>query len=510
MEAPTAAAMEGADAAAPALQLTAMPRHVAHKILALLPADERARVAKTARGWHALLTDRGLWTRLDLSPAAGVTATINDAALYAAAARAGGELRELDVTGCEMMSPAALRAVAAANAATLSARRPDPLTVCDASFIRLPHAEATVIPHGMTFEELTALLHAAPHLGTLKADVRVAGVAQAHAVLRNEPPFGPLRIRHLLADLGGFDEAAMVAFAADVAAHAPLRGLTLFNAPVASHAALDALVSAVTTRAASASFGLVCGELPRAPEQSLARLVAGCGGALKRLALFSNANSFAPDAEGATALGNALRGSALTHLLISGQNLWDNPPAARLLLSSLVAHPTLRVLELAENLSTAFAADVGAALAALVEADAAALQELHVHENFYDDATLRPVFQALRRNTHLRALSCHMNLLSAAFARDVAMPAVRANSSLVKLKMLDEDLEGSGQSAPLMRAVEGVVKARVAAPPGGVAPAALSHCAHCGATEGIKRCTGCSTLGYCGVACQRAAWLCWE
>ena len=205
-------------------------------------------------------------------------------------------------------------------------------------------------------------------------------------------------------------------------------------------------------------------------------------------------------------LGNALRDSTLTHLLISGQNLWDDPRGARLLLSSLVAHPTLQVLELTDNPTQHHGIEASDALAALVEADSPALAELHLPYNFYADAAMLPVFQALRRNTHLRALSCHMNCLSDDFVRNVAMPAVRENSSLTTLKMLDEKKEGRLPVAPLMRAIEGLVKGRREAAHDGITTRWQSHCAHCGATEGIKRCTGCSALGYCSFACQRAAW----
>ena len=476
MEAPSAAATEGADAAAPALQLTAMPRHVAHKILALLPADERARAATTSRGWNAMLADRGLWTRLDLSPRAGVTCTVNIGALQAAAARAGRELRELDVSGCPMLSTAAICAVATANAATLRA-----VTVCAVRCELFAGAEATAIPFGMDAEEVSALLRAAPHLQTLDADVFAGDDAlQARAVLRNEQPFGPLRIRHIMVNVLYYDDAALVRFAGDVAAHASLCGLVLFNTPVASHAALDALVSAMITRAACApftSFGLAFGRLPYWPVHSLARLVAGCGGTLKRLLLYGIVDSIV-DVDGAAVLANALRESALTHLLFSAQNrLWGNPHAAQLLLSSLVAHPTLRVLEMYLNVHDALQCpvEVSLALAALVEADAAALAELHIHGNYYGDDALRPLFQALPRNTHLRALSCHCNNLSASFARDVALPAVRANASLTKLRMLNERHEGNEESAPLKRALEAEVAARSASAAAAASGAALER-----------------------------------
>ncbi len=51
------------------------------------------------------------------------------------------------------------------------------------------------------------------------------------------------------------------------------------------------------------------------------------------------------------------------------------------------------------------------------------------------DAGLRPLFDALPSNTHLRKLNCSYNELSDAFVRDALLPAVRANSSLRELVM---------------------------------------------------------------------------
>jgi predicted nucleic acid-binding protein len=53
------------------------------------------------RSWRAALEERSLWLRLDLS-ASGVSPkrAVTDALLHAAAARAGGELLTLDISGC--------------------------------------------------------------------------------------------------------------------------------------------------------------------------------------------------------------------------------------------------------------------------------------------------------------------------------------------------------------------------------------------------------------------------
>jgi hypothetical protein len=114
-----------------------------------------------------------------------VTVRVTDAVLRSAAARAGGVLTHLDVSGCAALSVDALVSVLAANAATLRTLRAgglDPRHGVDAC---LSHADVAV------------LREAAPNLQLFEAGVR-STVARAAAALRGEPPFGPpLRVSHL-------------------------------------------------------------------------------------------------------------------------------------------------------------------------------------------------------------------------------------------------------------------------------------------------------------------------
>jgi hypothetical protein len=100
----------------------ALPHALALAVCALLPVDQRLRCAEVCRGWRALLSDVGLWLRLDLSPAGGV-ARASDALLRAAAARAAGGLQALDLTGCRRISLHAVCLVAAQNAGALAELR---------------------------------------------------------------------------------------------------------------------------------------------------------------------------------------------------------------------------------------------------------------------------------------------------------------------------------------------------------------------------------------------------
>jgi hypothetical protein len=121
-------------------------------------------------------------------------------------------------------------AVAAANSATLQ-------ELC-------VHADAPVSCFPVT--TLEALLHAAPQLQNMETDVHCNSVDEAHRLLRNEPPFGLLRVRHITVLASRAD--AVVALAADVPAHFWLTGLSLYFADLNDPAAVDALVDVALAR----------------------------------------------------------------------------------------------------------------------------------------------------------------------------------------------------------------------------------------------------------------------
>ena len=80
----------------------------------------------------------------------------------------------------------------------------------------------------------------------------------------------------------------------------------------------------------------------------------------------------------------------------------------------------------------------GAALAALIAADAPALHVLVCSDNHaFGDVGLAPIVEALARNRHLRELHCGHSCMSETFARERLLPAVRANRSLRMLTCAD-------------------------------------------------------------------------
>jgi hypothetical protein len=407
-----------------ATALAPLPLPIVLHIFSLLPVDTRLRCAEVCRGWRNVLLERSLWTRLDLSATSVVRVPLRwpnplDALLRCAAARAGGSLQSLRIENGHV-THAALLEVAAANAGALRE-----LQVCNEQHNL-----------GLEPDEAEALLRAAPLLELLATDLSCdyTGVQAASRALRNEAPFGPLRVRDLVAYLLFTNAAGVVALAADVAAHASLVGLTLQHTRLDTPAALDAVVDAALARRMQYVKLYHC-RLSPASAPALARLLSS--DALTTLECRSRPQRDAPVAG---VLAAALRAnSTLTSLALDTAGVFDDAAAGAELLGALTGHASLRVLDLQRNhVMPAEGTAVGAALGALLAANTPALTELDVSECNLGDDGLRPLFAALRANTQLRTLTCANNYhtlhMPHAFARDVLLPAVRANTGL---RMLD-------------------------------------------------------------------------
>ncbi len=406
--------------------LSPLPLSLVLHIFSLLPVDARACAACVSRGWYATLLERSLWTRLNLSPSSGVRVRVTDAVLAGAATKARGQLTALDVLDCGDVVFEAVLAVVQVNGGALRELRVG---------ARGPQAAPQILI--LNTDRVERMLLAAPQLTAFHADVRDgvdAGVSVAHArrMLRNEAPFQPLRVRTLLVAFPvDADEASALALAADLAAHASLKRVRLENAPLHSLLALDAVVDAALALQMQAVNFCGCRISP-ASAPALARLLGG--GALTELVATQN-NQQLLDGPSATLLGAALRAnSTLTSLYLLSTDFWRDADAAAALLSALTGHSSLRTLCCLANHVAAADVTAGAALGALVAANAPVLTELNVSYNSLGDEGLRPLVNALPANTHLRTLNVvGGNDMSAAFARDVLLPAVRANTSLRSL-----------------------------------------------------------------------------
>jgi hypothetical protein len=400
--------------------LAPLPLVLALRVFALLPVDSRARAACVARGWRAVLAAPGLWTRLDLSEGSGVALRLNASALLrGAAARAQGQLQHLDVSGPRSSSSYVVLEVVAANAGSLRELRVGVLS--HEGFGGLNPAE---------------LVGAAPLLHVLEADRLTCTWEAAPRVLRGEPPWAPLRLRSLDVFFDGeeFVErvAAFTAALADVALQPALSSVSIHDADISRPEVLDALVDAALARRLNRLAFSGC--TPPAPAP-LARLLAG--GSLSQLVVTSRFRA-APlfDAAGAALVAGALRATTvLTSLRLLDACLCRDMAASVALLGALVGHPSLRSLVLhGEQVADDDGVPLGAVLAALVAADAPALQHLNISFIALEDAGLAPIVDALPRNSNLRKLNLIQTDMSEQFARERLLPAVRANTSLRELQ----------------------------------------------------------------------------
>jgi hypothetical protein len=403
-----------------AAALPQLPLGFVLSVFARLPADARLRCAEVSHGWCATVLDRSLWTRLDLSPASGVARRVaKDSLLLAAAARAGGQLAALDVSGCEDITHAALLVVATANAGAL---RELSAHNCGGTF-----------PEHFELEEAEALLNAAPLLRVLQMDIQCSAT-DARRALRNVFPLGPLRMRTLKIEYEGPRDDEFDTLAADMAGHASLSGFEMYNIEL-SDDELGAVVDAVLHSRVQSCTLWDCG----IDEQSAPAMARLAGSAtLRELSLDLAHIAHELDAAGAALLGNALcANSTLTSLIL--KCIDAGRPAAAVLVTALTGHVSVRKLGLLHVQSDANADQTiaGAALGALVAADAPALVELNMDDNMLHDDGWGPLVDALPRNTHLYSLDMRgvtaapdVPAISEAFSRDRLLPAVRANTSL--------------------------------------------------------------------------------
>jgi hypothetical protein len=233
-------------------------------------------------------------------------------------------------------------------------------------------------------------------------------------LLRCKPPFGAVRARevmlydmlfgspHIGHDVGPLLAAAPALRSFQLSAQLP-------------RAALDALVDAFVARRLRAVTFCCCHIAGGRGVAALTRLVRD--GALAELTLmqeerlFENAAVLAP-------LCAALRANTtLTQLTLSYICLYEkrNAASGAALLGALVAHPTLRVLNLDYTMGddswlgivhmSNLAATAAPLLAALIAADAPALRSLSFKAVWLPDAGVRAVCAALRANTHLMDLA---------------------------------------------------------------------------------------------------------
>jgi hypothetical protein len=297
------------------------------------------------------------------------------------------------------------------------------------------------------------VLGAAPRLRLLAADVSCHDVAEAHRLLRNEGVFAAMRVQKL--SVRPLDEAGVLALAADLPAHNCLKDVCLHRAPLRTLAVLDAVVDAALALRLPSLTLYNCNVTP-ASAPALARLISG--GWLTELHVYNGTEQLL-DQPAAALIAAALRAtSTLTSLKLQACIFWQHAAAATLVLDAVTAHRNLRTLDLCVNriqqAGEQHAPALGAALGALVAANAPALHELNLSYSGLDDVGLGPLVDALPLNTHLRSLNLDRIRCTNDFARARLLPAVRANTSLQHLSV---------QGNEFLRDAEALVAARNAA-----------------------------------------------
>ena len=283
------------------------------------------------------------------------------------------------------------------------------------------------------------LLRAAPELPACHVaiaidgtnDLRFAGLAGP--MLRGEPPFAALRVHHL--ELSTMSYGQMLRLAADVAAcpHGTLSSLRIYHVHLDLAAVTDALVDALVVQRCSSLTLSECYTTPAAASW-LAHLLRG--GALTELAISHDNNGPLLDAPAATLLAGALREcSTLRSLELRRVPALSDARIAAALLPALTAHPSLRRLILEDDGNGGCDDATAACLGALVAANAPLeVLTLDLGPGQPGEEWLRPLLEALPRNTRLRELCCSFQDVSEAFARDALLPAVRANAGLQRLR----------------------------------------------------------------------------
>jgi hypothetical protein len=289
--------------------------------------------------------------------------------------------------------------------------------------------------------EVEAVFLAAPLLRCFYTDVHCEGVADALRLLRNERGFEPLRVCRFQIEPAAPEDRPDAVFAVSAAAgsHASLSRLC-FASRALNAAELDAVVDAALASHVT-ELELDACALGVFAVPALVRLLRGK--AALRVLSVGNVGVQLLDAAGAELLGIALRASTSLTTLAFEVGLWREPADATTLLRALHGHPSLRCIDLSYNDVLEEQTTAGAELAALVAADAPALAELKITGCHLGARGMRPLFEAMAANTHLRTLHCEFNMLREDWhaARAWLLPALAANVSLRSLVMLNEHEE---------------------------------------------------------------------
>ena len=422
----------------------ALPLAVELRIFSLVPADQRLRCAEVARGWRATVAQPALWSRVDLSPASGVELPVSAGLLHAAVARAAGALAVLDVSGADIGVEDLCAALRAASG----------VVELHTAFVDEDEEET----HDMEYVDV--IMAAAPLLRELHASFKCA-LTEVPDLMELRPPFAVLRPHTLTLISYGtgiptpLPLASAAAFA-DARLQPDLVSFSLHGADLRAPGVADALAVGISARPRLRRLRFTECEFSPAAKIALARALSH-----GRLTWLSFTNALSPflDAAFAPALGAALRANSTLQSL----TLWyiRQVPACAMaaLMGGLVGHRSLCSLRIVGAVFDDSAA-AGAELAALIAADAPMLTVLSAWSCNLGEAGLGALCDALPSNHHIRDLDARDNNTPPGFIRSRLLPAVRANTSLRTVHMVESDEDLAEDDMRVVLDIYGILSAR--------------------------------------------------
>jgi hypothetical protein len=396
-------------------EFSSLPHAVAQLVFKKIPADSRARAALVCRTWRDAIAEPAVWTQIDLSRERGITVEVTDAVLRGATARARGQLTVL-VLGARRFSIDALVEVLTAQQGTLRKLY---------WFSEAPDYDY------LAFDYVEQLLRAVPQLPSFFADVGVTSVVDAARMLRCDSPFQALRVHAMLIEGRTIEtsDADMLLLAAAIKDHSALQEMYMNDISLRTPAVFDAVAAAVAACGLSAA-GFTRAHLSPASLPTLVRLLQA--GKLTYLAIH-NGGEVLFDAGGSAQIADAIMAlGSLQRLFLTGAELWKDRVAIAAIMRAVTRHQGLQHLTFQSDTPVDQAA-AGAALCELCAADSPSLRSLTIRCFLLGDAGMRPLLSALANTRHLRTLDCINTGMSEEFARDVFLPAIRANTSLREL-----------------------------------------------------------------------------
>ena len=420
----------GALTLAPETQFGELPWDFVALFLLCLPVRTRLRAREVSRGWRALLNEPRFWLVLNFSRGSGVVTRVSPRLLFASGERGRGHVHTLDLTGTEGLSAQRLTQFAAAHGDSLRT-------------VKVQESRP------LSADQVTRFCRSAP-LCTLRCFVRCYP-AEALPLLRCEAPCALLHIFKLCVHGFNINAQAVLDLAAALPSHrGKIKELTVYQTtvyqtPLRDGAVVDGLMRGIAEAGVSNLAIVGCYLTPASLPGLTWLLQAGC---LERLDIDNLYNALFEEGPDLTAFCDALRSSTLQMLELESCQLWRDPAAAGELLAALVGHQTLRELSLGYNLVTHTPyynsppddtrRAAGEQLASLIT-HSSALQKFDLTENHFGEVGMAPIFEALPGSSTLKELLVKYEFLSREFARDVILPAVRANTSLRTLhfKMFD-------------------------------------------------------------------------